>query len=118
MAASMSVEKNKFIPRDFFTTSSNPGSYIGRLSLSHAAMRPGLMSTTVTLISGHFAAITAMVGPPTYPAPMQVICLLNAFFAITLSPFAVNYFVEKMMSAMSLRTPSIACVSGFLAGNV
>jgi len=27
----------------------------------------------VTSMSGHFAAIIAMVGPPTYPAPRQVI---------------------------------------------
>jgi hypothetical protein len=29
------------------------------------------MSTTFTVMSGHFRAIMAIVGPPTYPAPMQ-----------------------------------------------
>ena len=33
------------------------------------------ISTTVTTISGHFRAITAIVGPPTYPAPIQHIFL-------------------------------------------
>ena len=37
-------------------------------------------STTVTFILGHFNAITAIVGPPTYPAPIQQI-----FIASTLS---------------------------------
>lgn len=29
------------------------------------------MSTTMTLMCGHLYAIIAIVGPPTYPAPMQ-----------------------------------------------
>jgi len=47
-------------------------------SLFQAAMRPALMSTTVTRRSGHLAAIMAMVGPPTYPAPIQRIFLFIA----------------------------------------
>src|SRR5712692_6138725 len=34
-------------------------------------MRSPLTSTTVTSYCGHLAAITAIVGPPTWPAPMQ-----------------------------------------------
>ena len=60
-----SVEKNKFRPRACFTTSSSPGSKIGRLPVFHAAMRAAFMSTTVTVMPGHFSAIMAMVGPPT-----------------------------------------------------
>ena len=36
-------------------------------------MRRSLRSHTVTLMSGHFWAMTDMVGPPTYPAPRQQI---------------------------------------------
>src|ERR1019366_9627699 len=36
-------------------------------------MRAALMSTTRTSMSGAFSAIMAIVGPPTYPAPMQQI---------------------------------------------
>lgn len=34
-------------------------------------MRAWLISTTTTLMCGHLYAIIAIVGPPTYPAPMQ-----------------------------------------------
>lgn len=46
---------------------------MGRLSEFHCRMRSLLRSTTVILMSGHLSAITAHVGPPTYPAPMQQI---------------------------------------------
>ena len=65
MADGMSVLKNKFRPRARFTTSSKPGSKIGRFSLFQASMRDWLISTTVTLTSGHLSAITVIVGPPT-----------------------------------------------------
>ncbi len=68
IAASTSVVKNKFLPLASLTTSAKPGSYIGRLSkfLSfQAAIRFSLISTTVTVICGHFCAITDIVGPPT-----------------------------------------------------
>src|SRR6478672_13849038 len=42
----------------------------------HAAILFSFKSTTVTWISGHFCAITAIVGPPTYPAPMQQIFVI------------------------------------------
>ena len=89
MALSTSVEKNKFFPRTLPTISFNPGSYIGILltSLSfQAAILASFKSTTVTLISGHFWAITAMVGPPTYPAPIQQIFLIFIFI------FILNYY--------------------------
>jgi len=35
------------------------------------------MSTTVTVCSGQFLAIIAIVGPPTYPAPMQRMLLIE-----------------------------------------
>jgi len=38
-----------------------------------AAMRATFISTTVTWMSGALSAITAIVGPPTKPAPMQQI---------------------------------------------
>ena len=38
-------------------------------------MRSWLMSTTVMRHSGQWSAMTAIVGPPTYPAPMQRIFL-------------------------------------------
>jgi len=36
-------------------------------------MRAVFGSATVTVMSGHLAAIMAIVGPPTYPAPWHVI---------------------------------------------
>lgn len=51
-------------------------SYMGRVSEFQALMRDSLMSTTVTVISGHIWAITLHVGPPTYPAPMQQILFI------------------------------------------
>ncbi|TNN69390.1 hypothetical protein EYF80_020391 [Liparis tanakae] len=41
-----------------------------------ALMRDSLMSTTVTVISGHMWAMMLHVGPPTYPAPMQQILFI------------------------------------------
>ena len=48
------------------------------VALNRGAIWRAEMSTTVTLISGHLEAITAIVGPPTYPAPIQQICNLYA----------------------------------------
>jgi len=45
--------------------------HIGSFSEFQAAICLGLMSTTVTLMVGHLRASTAMMGPPTYPAPKQ-----------------------------------------------
>ena len=67
MLPSISEEKNRFLPRAFSTTSFRPGSKTGSLSKGpfHALILFALASTTVTLILGHFNAITDMVGPPT-----------------------------------------------------
>mmetsp|Transcript_32103 Transcript_32103/g.66396 ORF Transcript_32103/g.66396 Transcript_32103/m.66396 type:complete len:83 (+) Transcript_32103:1428-1676(+) len=46
---------------------------MGRLGEFHASICFCERSTTQTRILGHLAAITAMVGPPTYPAPIQQI---------------------------------------------
>jgi hypothetical protein len=46
---------------------------MGSRSEFQAAMRAASMSTTVTWMSGALSAITAIVGPPTKPAPMQQI---------------------------------------------
>src|SRR5690606_24310750 len=76
MAASTSVEKNRLRPRASATTSASPGSYTGsweRSASFQAAIRFSFMSTILTVIWGHFWAITDIVGPPTYPAPMQQI---------------------------------------------
>jgi hypothetical protein len=53
-------------------------SYMGKLSEFQRSICLGLMSTTVTLTCGHLKAMTAMVGPPTYPAPKQQIFTLNS----------------------------------------
>lgn len=50
---------------------------MGSLSEFHCLIRSLLKSTTVTVISGHFQAITLQVGPPTYPAPKQQIFLIT-----------------------------------------
>ena len=65
IAAGISVLKNRLRPRARLTTSSKPGSKIGRFSLFQASIRDWLISTTVTLTSGHLSAITVIVGPPT-----------------------------------------------------
>ena len=57
----VSVEKKRFFPRHFITTSSRPGSKMGRDEEFHAAMRGSEMSTHTTSISGHFSAIIACV---------------------------------------------------------
>lgn len=54
-----------------------PTSKIGSLSEFHESILGLLKSTTVTLISGHFSAMTLHVGPPTYPAPIQQIALIE-----------------------------------------
>jgi hypothetical protein len=74
LASSTAVVKCRLRPRARATTPSRPGSYTGSLLRSgsfQAAMRSALRSTTVTCTPGQRSAITAMVGPPTYPAPMQ-----------------------------------------------
>ena len=40
------------------------------------------ISTTVTLMWGHFDAIIAIVGPPTYPAPMQHIFIEDILYSL------------------------------------
>lgn len=108
IALSISFEKNRFLPRHCFTTSSRPGcedktkrlksfkkqsnilstglnvefliyftSKIGNFSEFHESILGLLKSTTVTFISGHFSAMTLHVGPPTYPAPIQQIALIE-----------------------------------------
>lgn len=52
-------------------------SYIGNLLEFHCDILSLLKSTTVTLISGHFKAMTLQVGPPTYPAPKQQIFFMT-----------------------------------------
>ena len=84
---STSVEKNRFFPLQDFTNSSRPGSYIGKLLVFQAAIFSGITSTTVTLYCGHLCAIIAMVGPPTYPAPIHKRFFLNFFEAIFFSKF-------------------------------
>ena len=44
---------------------------MGQARASQAAIWAAVRSTTQTLMCGQFSAMTAMVGPPTYPAPMQ-----------------------------------------------
>jgi len=51
-------EERQYIPKTHT-------SYIGSLSEFHCVIRSLLLSTTVTVISGHFRAITLQVGPPT-----------------------------------------------------
>src|SRR4051812_45812744 len=46
---------------------------MGNSSEFHALIRFSSRSATVTWMSGAFWAITAIVGPPTYPAPTQQI---------------------------------------------
>ena len=68
IALSTSVEKNKFLPLASETTFARPGSNTGKFSKFvwfHKSIFSWFISTTVTLISGHFRAITAIVGPPT-----------------------------------------------------
>ena len=67
IALSTSIEKNKFSPLASLTTSARPGSYTGRFSKGpfHAKIRSESISTTVTFMSGHFKAMTDIVGPPT-----------------------------------------------------
>merc|ERR1719319_2246683 len=71
IAASISVEKCRFLPRTSSTTSESPGSYMGRFGEFQAVTLSWDLSNTVTLISGHCLAMMQQVGPPTYPAPRQ-----------------------------------------------
>ena len=54
-------------------------SNMGNLSEFHWSILGLLISTTVTVRSGHFEAIREQVGPPTYPAPIQQIFLILMF---------------------------------------
>ena len=77
---SISVEKNRFLFLHLSTTSFNPGSKIGKLLKSssfHEEIFLSSISITVTIIFGHLSAMTDMVGPPTYPAPMQQIFFIK-----------------------------------------
>ena len=92
MAFSKSVEKIIFFPLTTLIISDNPGSKTGsfpKSSLFHALILFWLISTTSNSISGQFLANTAMVGPPTYPAPIQQIFFteykLNCKFRLTLT---------------------------------
>ncbi|KAJ2643836.1 hypothetical protein GGH99_008489 [Coemansia sp. RSA 1285] len=89
MAASMSVVKRRLAPRTLRTISSSPGSYTGRLDEFHAAMRLASVSTTVNSMSLHFKAITALVGPPTYPAPMQHTCVTA--FSVVCAMYTIEW---------------------------
>ncbi len=74
------VEKNKFLFLVFDINSFKLGSKIGNFDKSfsfHAFIHSLLISTTWKIKSGHFAAITVIVGPPTYPAPMQQIFFIG-----------------------------------------
>ena len=70
----ISVVKNRFLSLFFLTNSTKPGSNTGSLfksQLFHASIFSLSRSRRVTFISGQLFAITAIVGPPTYPAPIQ-----------------------------------------------
>ena len=72
----ISVLKNKFLPLHSLIKSFNPGSYTGNFvkSLLFQDFILSLFkSTTITFKCLHLWAITAIVGPPTYPAPIQQI---------------------------------------------
>ena len=74
IASSTAVEKLRLRPLARLTTASRPGSYTGsrlRSGSFQASIRAWLRSTTVTCNCGQRSAITAIVGPPTYPAPIQ-----------------------------------------------
>lgn len=124
IALSISVEKNRFLPRHCFTISSRPGcedeskglksfkrnksslgwpkllsyftSKIGNFSEFHASILGLLKSTTVTLISGHFSAMTLHVGPPTQPAPIQQIALMEFISSRNLDTSGVSNVVAEL----------------------
>ena len=90
-------EKIKFLPLQFFIISSSPGSKTGsffKFLLFHNRIFSSSTSTTLIFISGHFSAITDIVGPPTYPAPMQQIFLIFGVI-IFLKYINPSYFFEK-----------------------
>ena len=73
-----------WIPKEKIYTTNVWSSELSKLSLFQASIRSWFISTTLTLICGHFKAITAIVGPPTYPAPMQQICFIFIFLYLYL----------------------------------
>ena len=82
MLSSILFEKKRFLPLHFFTIAPKPGSNTGnfdRSLLFQESIFSTFISTTSILNLGQFAAITDMVGPPTYPAPMQQIFLIDLF---------------------------------------
>mmetsp|Transcript_8818 Transcript_8818/g.16123 ORF Transcript_8818/g.16123 Transcript_8818/m.16123 type:complete len:110 (+) Transcript_8818:1395-1724(+) len=58
---------------------------MGRVEEFQASICFWLRSTTQTRTLGQFAAMTAMVGPPTYPAPMQQIVISNPSLMLVIS---------------------------------
>ena len=78
--SSTSDVKNKFLLLALPTISDKPGSYIGNFDKSllfHKAILFLFVSTTLTVKFGHLSAKTVIVGPPTYPAPMQHTFLIS-----------------------------------------
>ncbi len=76
-AVATSVVKNKFTPLCSKTYSERFGSKMGNLSDFQASILLLSISATMILTLGQCLAITAIVGPPTYPAPIQHIVWLN-----------------------------------------
>lgn len=70
---------------------------MGKLSEFQAFILSILKSTTFICICGHFMAITAQLGPPTYPAPMQqmFLTLSKKFSDIFLNIFDTNLLFLK-----------------------
>ena len=72
-------------------------SKIGRLDEFQASILSWLISTTFIWMWGHLEAITAQLGPPTYPAPMQHMLLTflkNPTGLLSLSP-SIMFEYEK-----------------------
>ncbi len=74
-------------------------SKMGNLSEFHWLMRSELWSTIVIVTPGHLCAITAHVGPPTYPAPMQ-----QTFRIIFLWENNVKAIIKKLFHSVISET--------------
>src|SRR5687767_4608012 len=98
---------------------------MGSVSEFHAAIRAAFISTTRTSIPGAFSAIIAIVGPPTYPAPIQQIFIqVRTYSDQTLSTkvkvSAPRYIAEAgiedgMTLVSSFRLSAQPCTGGLPA---
>jgi hypothetical protein len=82
---------------------------MGSWSLFQAAILGSQMSTTTTSIDGHLSAMTAIVGPPTYPAPMQQIFTIFLVYVHNLKEGKFNTYMKEKETNQNHSLSDLPC---------